>query len=461
MRLVILTFIGLLLVSACQSPSNPAKPPNSTSLPSPTSSSPSMPSTPSSSSPPRMPSASAPSSPPRMPSASAPSGPPRMPSASAPSSPPRTPSAAAPNSPSRMPSSTSPESKSGVPSTRNRQPTQGPDRQQANDQKDTTATAVPDKHLSGSNSEQTAAAGEALAKIGKAITRGLRTAANDDVAGAAANPGTQAASQTARTALDEALRKAGQTLEAAGELLKTDADNSDKDIDSASNSVGGTKPAEIENAISEATVAILVAEQTLNRAQGTHTAPADSERLGDAARLLILANQALRDATFSLPSRGGDEALPPSTVTGSGQDPRVASIDAKLEASIESFESDVQAVRNALAKRVARQNSSEATMIPPAVNAQNIAGAGLADKDNGNIDQKAAEVTVLAQKPQAPSDNKDFGAPYSVPSDIPSPEGDDILASQLRELAASEPDKELREKYWEEYKRYKGYKEGD
>jgi len=100
-------------------------------------------------------------------------------------------------------------------------------------------------------------------------------------------------------------------------------------------------------------------------------------------------------------------------------------------------------------------------MIPPAVNAQNIAGAGLADKDNGNIDQKAAEVTVLAQKPQAPSDNKDFGAPYSVPSDIPSPEGDDILASQLRELAASEPDKELREKYWEEYKRYKGYKEGD
>ena len=474
MRLVILTLIGLLVVSGCQSPSTPAKPPSSPSLPSPSSNSPSMPSPPSSSSPPRMPSASAPNSQPRMPSASAPNSQPRMPSAaapnsqprmpsaSAPNSQPRMPSASAPNSPSRMPRSSPPDSESGVPNTQNRQPTDGPDRQQANDQKDTKATAAPDNPLSRSDSEQTATAGAALAKIGKAITRGLRTEANDEVAGADDNPrGIQAASQTARTALDEALRKAGQTLETAGELLKTDADNLDKDIGGEPNRNGGTKQADIENAISEATVAILIAEKELNRAEGTNTTPADSERLGDAARLLVLANQAVREATFSLPSLGSDKALPPSPVTDSGQDPRVASIDAKLDASIERFESDVQAVRNALAKTVARQNSSEATMLPPAIDAQKIAEAGLADKDNGSKDQEDIEVAVLAQEPQAAGDNRDFGAPFSVPSDIPSPEGDDILASQLRELAASEPDPELREKYWEEYKRYKGYKEDD
>ena len=42
------------------------------------------------------------------------------------------------------------------------------------------------------------------------------------------------------------------------------------------------------------------------------------------------------------------------------------------------------------------------------------------------------------------------------PSDLPDAKDDDIIARQLREAAMAEPDPELREKLWEEYRRYKG-----
>lgn len=40
--------------------------------------------------------------------------------------------------------------------------------------------------------------------------------------------------------------------------------------------------------------------------------------------------------------------------------------------------------------------------------------------------------------------------------DLPDAKDDDIIARQLREAAMAEPDPELRERLWEEYRRYKG-----
>lgn len=42
-----------------------------------------------------------------------------------------------------------------------------------------------------------------------------------------------------------------------------------------------------------------------------------------------------------------------------------------------------------------------------------------------------------------------------TPEDIPSGADDDIVARQLREAAVNEDDPELREKLWDEYRRYK------
>jgi hypothetical protein len=50
---------------------------------------------------------------------------------------------------------------------------------------------------------------------------------------------------------------------------------------------------------------------------------------------------------------------------------------------------------------------------------------------------------------------KGGGASGSVPGDIPDGRDDDIVARQLREAAMKETDPELREKLWDEYRKYK------
>jgi hypothetical protein len=50
------------------------------------------------------------------------------------------------------------------------------------------------------------------------------------------------------------------------------------------------------------------------------------------------------------------------------------------------------------------------------------------------------------------------GTGYRPPPDVGSGSDDDTLAAQLRELAMNEKDPELRERYWEEYRKHKGIK---
>lgn len=45
---------------------------------------------------------------------------------------------------------------------------------------------------------------------------------------------------------------------------------------------------------------------------------------------------------------------------------------------------------------------------------------------------------------------------YPVPEDIPGGDNDDVVARQIREAAMNEPDPELRERLWDEYRRYTG-----
>ncbi len=47
------------------------------------------------------------------------------------------------------------------------------------------------------------------------------------------------------------------------------------------------------------------------------------------------------------------------------------------------------------------------------------------------------------------------GQGFPPPPDIPSGTDDDVVARQIREAAMKESDPELREKLWEEYRRYK------
>ena len=50
----------------------------------------------------------------------------------------------------------------------------------------------------------------------------------------------------------------------------------------------------------------------------------------------------------------------------------------------------------------------------------------------------------------------DAPAVYEAPEDIPAGNDDDIVARQLREAAMREPDPDIREALWNEYRKYKG-----
>jgi hypothetical protein len=47
-------------------------------------------------------------------------------------------------------------------------------------------------------------------------------------------------------------------------------------------------------------------------------------------------------------------------------------------------------------------------------------------------------------------------AKYPPPAGIPAGDNDDVVARQLREAAMREPDPAIREKLWDEYRKYKG-----
>lgn len=92
----------------------------------------------------------------------------------------------------------------------------------------------------------------------------------------------------------------------------------------------------------------------------------------------------------------------------------------------------------------------------PSANGGGIGGAGLpqtlpgSDVESGGP-QVAVNAPVGSSRPQEET--------FPPPEDIPSGRDDDVVARQIREAAMREPDPELREALWEEYRNYTGINE--
>jgi len=84
-----------------------------------------------------------------------------------------------------------------------------------------------------------------------------------------------------------------------------------------------------------------------------------------------------------------------------------------------------------------------------------------ADPDS-SVNGSVASAAKAPAMPGVPTNRTNPPGPRAVstgpvPEDIPlAAQDDDIIARQLREAAMQEPDPELREKLWAEYRRYKG-----
>ena len=148
-----------------------------------------------------------------------------------------------------------------------------------------------------------------------------------------------------------------------------------------------------------------------------------------------------------------DSSVPGSSVPG-GSAPteaeRQANLERRLEESLGEFDETLMREQELLAER--REAATEATAARRSGGSGGSSGtgstfAGGAEDGGGATGGKPSTGEKISEE--------EARAAGRIPPDIPDASGDDIVARQLREAAMAEEDPELREKLWDEYRRYK------
>lgn len=125
-------------------------------------------------------------------------------------------------------------------------------------------------------------------------------------------------------------------------------------------------------------------------------------------------------------------------------------LDDRLKQGYETFDGFI------LSERERAQNESNAAGSAAAGGSSGGgAGGGGVEGQSQTLPPEGAQPSSVAtteRSTPSPTSQESFPAP----DDIPSGRDDDVVARQIRELAMSEPDPELREAIWEEYRKYTG-----
>ncbi len=178
------------------------------------------------------------------------------------------------------------------------------------------------------------------------------------------------------------------------------------------------------------------------------------------------------DGTGSTPSTGMPSNDPFGGLGRSGNGPMTAAerravLDGRLEAGYAVFDGMI------LGERERAQRDADAAGAGVMGTGAGAGGAGgegdIGDGDGGISGSGNSPIIVAANSAGAGAgvmgagngrtgeyDAANAAATYPVPEDIPSGNDDDVVARQLREAAMREPDPELREKLWDEYRKYTG-----
>ena len=160
---------------------------------------------------------------------------------------------------------------------------------------------------------------------------------------------------------------------------------------------------------------------------------------------------------------GGGYGIPGGSPAGGGPltpAEQVAILDAQLEQGTGEFDSMILE-EQAEQRRTARSQ-------PPSTSRTDSSESGAGDSGGGYGGEAYGSVSPDGGSGGGYSTGGGMGgasgagqmprntAKYPPPKDIPSGNDDDVVARQLREAAMSEPDPAVREKLWDEYRKYKG-----
>jgi hypothetical protein len=199
-----------------------------------------------------------------------------------------------------------------------------------------------------------------------------------------------------------------------------------------------------------------------------------------------------RRAVARLQGRGAQSAdatpgaLPADFDRGQTDAEKLALLDAQLGSSLSEFDEELLREQREIAEKSRSASSADSGGEPgtgegasaKSGEKQGEKGAGEAGKDASSASTgeageagEAGKQSNSGERPEksggtaegndqvasagGTSDASRRPGNTSVPPDIPDGKDDDIVARQLREAAESEQDPELREKLWEEYRKYK------
>ena len=210
-----------------------------------------------------------------------------------------------------------------------------------------------------------------------------------------------------------------------------------------------------EDLLGDARIAVIVATQGIEAieddlAEMPDFGEVDGGLFEDTSDALQEANVALVIATREiLIARTGSAEFPEGGgVIGSGSG-EVAALEDELDESLVIFDGQIGDAREAvLAKSTPPETGGGGggrglpTVGEPPI-PTNEPGQLMELPDESTEDKPEEQTVATAQMPDLNQ------------GDIPDPQGDDIVAQQLREAAMAETDPELQAKLWEEYKRYR------
>ena len=235
----------------------------------------------------------------------------------------------------------------------------------------------------------------------------------------------------------EAIAKAGGALQEAGKAVANA--ETDAELEAA------------EELLSNARIAVIIATQGIELLEeeldgspdfgdGEDPFQQTSEALQQANIALVIATRSILIAKAGSPGLISRDLGTPGgriLVEGNGQ---VAVLEDELDGSLIIFDGQIGDAREAVLSTapppetgtvgIQRPDGKPGVMmdLPP---------------EDSSEDQPTEQTIARAEMPDLNQ------------GDIPDPQGDDIVAQQLREAAMSEADPELQSKLWDEYKRYK------
>lgn len=142
----------------------------------------------------------------------------------------------------------------------------------------------------------------------------------------------------------------------------------------------------------------------------------------------------------------------------------LATLNSNLDKALERFDGSILVERSAISERenvdagglpAGEEEGEGAGEIAAAGSMGAASGAESMGADSGDSSQSGDGGMPARPGSGRQGDYRHTAASDSIPPDIPDGSDDDVVARQIREAAMAEKDPELREKLWEEYRKYK------